>query len=267
MHRTRLTPLLAVAALALTAGPAAAATPHVSFMRLAIRISATHAVKWHYQDAAYPDPARSWVAGQGTQTLTFADPQEVKYIASVARGSAPDGTRLTPLAMTPLRMPGPLQATLTRTGTWTPHDAPTCDREGGCGDSDLVLPLHHTQDCPPKAVDVTPSIDVEAVPASRRWRLVVPVEPITQSGLWANCPPDMDGATRPLVLAQPGNLAFAGAIARISRLHRGQSVTLRAGRRSGAKDGVASESCPELSGAGQQECATTRVTLQVRRLR
>jgi hypothetical protein len=44
-------------------------------------------------------------------------------------------------------------------------------------------------------------------------------------------------------------------------------VTLRAGRRSGAKDGVASESCPELSGAGQQECATTRVTLQVRRLR
>lgn len=266
-------PLLTAAALALLAASAAsasaagAATPRVTTMRLAVQTTAIHVVDWHVQDAAYPDPKRAWVQGHGTQTLGFSDRRAVTYLAIAASGRAPDGTVLQPLALTRTRLPQPLRASLRRTGDWHVNDAAGCDREGGCDDDLLARPLHFKQACAPKRVNVPAQLEVARLsPAANRFRLLARFDPLNLGHPWANCPPDMDGVERPLTLASPPQVAVAGGISALAHLRRGATLTLEAERRQGAIDGTARAACPKLAGPGLQECATTHVTVEVRRL-
>ena len=71
---------------------------------------------------------------------------------------------------------------------------------------------------------------------------------------------------RPLRLAQPRAVLLPGALARITKLRRGGSLTLKGSAELGAADGTEAKACPKLAGAGMRECATTDVTVEVKRL-
>ena len=78
----------------------------------------------------------------------------------------------------------------------------------------------------------------------------------------------MEGIKRPLSLTQPHTVALAGGIKAISHLAKGESVTLKGAFRRGASDKSGeTASCPTLAGVGQQECAVTDVTVEVKRLK
>lgn len=65
----------------------------------------------------------------------------------------------------------------------------------------------------------------------------------------------------------PRDLFVHGAVERIARLRKGRKVTLTATARSGYSTvGGRRESCPKLEGEGRPECATTKLTIVVRRV-
>jgi hypothetical protein len=282
---SRFTTLLIAAAIALaTAVPATAAAgsagprtpdaaarfapPRVTSMRLAVEITGIHVVDWHLQEEGFPDPSRAWVAGKGTQTLGFSAPRPVVYLATAASGTTPDGTPLSPLAVVPLHEK-PEKGSLRRRASWRHSDGPSCDSEGHCEDPVLVPPLHQTPSCPAKRLPVPVKLEVTGpAGAPVRNALTVSFASLGLDGLWNACPPDIDGAVRPLALAQPHAVTIPGGVGSIARLHRGQKVTLKGSYQRGITDRSAeSRTCPRLGGIGQQECAVTDVTVEVTRLR
>jgi hypothetical protein len=268
MTATRILTATALAFLA-SAAPAAAYTPpKAKRMTLAVDVTGIHVVDWHVQDGAYPDPARSWSEGSGTQTLGFSTRRPIRFRATALSGTTPRGDALPPLILAPMRAPAPLKGSLRRTASWKVNDGSGCDREGGCDDDPVFIPLHAPASCPGKQVAVPAEVDVTA-PAGEPQRRVLYalIRPAKLDGLWPNCPPDMDAIRRPLRLAQPPSLGFADGIRRISRLRRGGKVTLKAQLEQGAAGGAPTASCPPLTGPGQQECAVTDITVEVRRLR
>jgi hypothetical protein len=257
--------VLAVLAAPAAVPAAAGALPHTRSLHLAVTVSGVHVDRWHVEEGGYPDAEEAWVEGGGTQTLRFATKGALAYAATAFSGSLPGGRRLAPLVLAPLDW-GPLAGTAARAGDWHYSDGELCDREGGCEDEVPVVPLHQAQSCPDRAVPIDGALEtVEAGPTRTALRFTS--EPAALDGLWSSCPPDIDGATRPLALAQPLEVAFGGAIKQILHLARGGSVTVRGAASRGAVDGIAHDSCPRLSGAGRQECATTKITLKVTRTR
>jgi hypothetical protein len=236
-------------------------------MTLAVELTGIHVDRWHYQGEGFPDPDASWAIGSGTQTLGFSTPRPLRYRAVVASGEVPGGGTLPPLQLQPLAAGGLLKGSLRRRAGWRYHDAEACDREGGCEDAVLVPPVHLPPSCPAKRVPVPAQVGVERRAGSGLSVLSAKFEPLPLEGLWPNCPPDVDGARRPLALAQPASLGFAGAVARLRRLRPGEGATLKAHLTRGAADGSATASCPPPGGPGLRECAVTDLTLEVTRLR
>lgn len=274
-------PTLLIAALlaACLIAPGATAAPHdqasaqrfsvprLKQMTLAVEVSGRHRDRWHLQDDGYPDPNRIWYSGRGAQTLGFSTAKPVTYRATAMSGSTPDGTRLAPLVLTRVSSQ-PLRGSLGRKfSAWDFGDGNPCDREGGCEENTLIPPLHHKPDCPEKRLDVPATLETGATADGKLSRLQVSFAPLSLEGLWAECPPDMEGIGRPLSLAQPHTVALAGGVHAIIHLGVGDSVTLEGAFRRGASaaSGEAA-SCPTLSGVGQQECAVTSVTVKVKRL-
>jgi hypothetical protein len=259
--------LLLLALAALSAPAAAGAAPHIRLkeMQLSVRVSGTHTVGWHLTEGAYPDPDRSWVEGAGTQTLSFRSPP-VRYLATAVSGHLPGGITPSPLEVAPVSVAS-IAATLKRTGSWNPNDPIVCDREGGCDGLPPVVALHHAIDCPARAVRVTTQLEsLWTHGHGSKKALTLGFAPATLDGLWPNCPPDMDGAKRPLYLDQPHPVAFGGAIKQIVHMAKGETIDLKATYRSGAVGGAETRGCPSLGGPGQQECAVTRVTVEVTRV-
>lgn len=256
------------AALPLRAQARRFSLPRVKQMTLAVEITGLHQVRWHLQDEGYPDPKRIWYSGKGSQTLGFSTPKPVTYRAAAMSGTTPDGTRLTPLALTPSAVK-PMKGSLRRKYSgWQFSDGDPCDREGGCEVNQLIPPLHHNPSCPERRLGVPATLETGATPDGKLSVLQVSFSPLSLEGLWPECPPDMDGVSRPLTLAQPHTVALAGGIKAIAHLAKGQSVTLKGAFRRGASDASGeTASCPTLSGAGKQECAVTDVTVEVKRLR
>lgn len=257
---------LGAAALAVASPAGAWRAPKIRTMALSAELTGIHVDRWHYRGAGYPDPDASWATGGGTQTLGFSTPRPLRYRAVVASGDVPGGGTLPPLQLQPLAAGGPLKGSLRRRAAWRPHDAEVCDREGGCEDDLLVPPVHLPPSCPGRRLPVPARIGVERRSGSGLSVLSAKFEALPLEGLWPNCPPDMDGVRRPLALAQPASLGFAGAVARIRGLRPGEEATLKAHLSRGAVDGSASASCPPI-GPGLRECAVTDLTLEVTRLR
>jgi hypothetical protein len=256
-----------VLALALPAG-ASARGLHLTEMQLDVRVTGTHTVSWHLTEGAYPEPDRSWVDGHGDQTLRFRSPK-VRYLATAVSGHLPHGVTPSPLGVSPLGGMKPFTATLERQGEWKTEDPPLCDREGGCAGEVLPVPIHQNPDCPAKQVQVGPYLETvwtKGHGSKKSLRLKFPT--VSMSNLWSSCPPDMDGATRPLYVDQPGELAFGGAIKQIVHLAVGETLTLKAASTVGAVGGVPTAGeCPTLSGMDRQECAVTKASVAVTRVR
>jgi hypothetical protein len=239
--------------------------PHFKRMKLVVELTGIHVDRWHVRDPKGARPEGSWVEGSGTQTLGFSTPHPMRFEALVASGETPTGERLPPLSLAPLAAPRPLKGSLRREASWRHHDSEVCDREGGCEDELPVPPVHLPASCPSRRVGVPASLEIGR--GSGHNVLSATFETLPIEHPWSNCPPDMDGASRPLALAQPASLGFGGGIARIAHLAPGETVTLKAHRTQGAVDGAPSARCSKLAGPGRQECAATDLTLEVTRLK
>jgi hypothetical protein len=237
-------------------------------MTLSVELTGIHVDRWHVETEGYPLKDRSWVSGLGAQTLGFSTPRPLRFQAMAIAGETPSGERLPPLTLAPLGAPKPLEGSLRRRGSWHYNDPQICDREGGCEEANMLVPSHVPPICPARRIGVPAAVEVERLAGSGASALAVSFEPLPIEGAWENCPPDMDGARRPLALAQPAKVRFGGALAKISRLGVGDEATLKAHLVQGAADGSpAGGRCPHLEGPEQQECAVTDLTLEVSRLR
>lgn len=264
--------VVAAAVTALAAAPAAhaAAGFKAKRMTLSVELTGIHVVDWHVQDPNYPDPLTSWVVGKGTQTLGFSTRRPVRFKATAFSGRVPGGQSLPALVLQPQAAPRPLKGSLRRKGSWKYNDDSICDREGGCDDSVLVPPVHLPASCPARTVQVPAVVDVSASGGNPASQMLFAKfnGPLQLDGLWSNCPPDMDAVKRPLALAQPpATLSFGRGAKRVARMRRGSTLTLKTQVERGATDGVISGSCPKLAGPGQQECAVTDLTLEIKRVR
>lgn len=243
----------------------ASALPKVTTMKLAVEVTGVHLDDWHFQDEGFPDPERVWAVGSGTQTLAFSTPKPVLYNATVISGTIPGGASAPPLSLAKLSS-APLKGSLRRTAKWRTNDGNPCDTEGKCNPSEIAKPTHQKPSCPALRRGVPLTLETSS-PGGGAEVLTVGFLPVSGlSAPWPNCPPDIDGITRPLRLAQPRAVLIPGGIARISKLRRGGSLTLKGSAGLGAADGTESKACPKLAGIGLQECATTDVTVEVKRL-
>jgi hypothetical protein len=260
---------LALAALAFPAGAAAIPHPHVSQMLLDVQVTGTHTDDWHVTEGPYPEPDRPWVDSTGKQTLSFRSPK-VRYLATAISGSLPGGVTAAPLSLVPKGgLAKPFAATLTRQASWKREDAPLCDREGGCEGDFPLYPLRHNPECPDQTIPFAPYMEtVWTAGHGSKMSLRLKFPEVSSSGLWPNCPPDMDGTTRALYLEQPEELAFGGAIKQIVHMAKGDSLSFKASATQGAVGGAVTPlPCPTLGGPIQQECAVTKATVEVTRVR
>lgn len=259
--------VLAVLAVALIPAEANAfSAPKVTIMKLAVEVTGVHLDEWHFQDEAFPDPSRIWSIGSGTQTLGFSTPKPTIYSATVISGSVPGGGSVPPLSLAKLGS-SPLKGSLRRDASWRNNDGDPCDTEGKCDPAELVGQLHHKPSCPALRRAVPATLELSRPGGEGPEVLTVGFSTVAGlSSPWPNCPPDIDGVSRPLRLAQPRAVLLPGAAARISKLARGASVTFKGASELGAQDGDEAKPCPKLSGPGMRECATTDVTVEVQRI-
>jgi hypothetical protein len=262
--RSRVTLRRGVASGPAFGGPPRRAAPRIHTMRLAVEVTGLHVVDWHREDEGFPDPDRVWIQGEGTQILGFSTPRPVTYLASAFSGTLPGGEPVSPLALAPLHAVRPLRGLLRRHGSWHHGDGVLCDREGGCPEG-VVVPLHQKPDCPVRRLPVSASLATAGGAGRARDRVVLKSEATIPSGLWRNCPPDMEGE-RAELLGLPTELTIPGAVRRIARLPLGGKATFKAAAERGAASGAETAACPPLKGLGFQQCAVTDVTVEVTRI-
>jgi len=261
--------LLATCGTGLTAAVASSAEARslLSTERLAVTIEGRQIVEWQDRTEGWPDPMRTWTKGDGAQEQHFSNastPLPMKLL--IVRVPGHRGVSLLPVKAGLTRLAG----TVARAQSWEHHTTPECGGELGDCSTLQAPPAPAPFDCAER--DLPMVVRNLAAPGPHGGKDDVALELSTDAlRPFPNCPPDQPAGAVPSGFTTPrdqGPLELKGALPKLAKLRRGASVALTATLQTGVTPRLSfATSCPRLSGLGYQECTTTSVTVDVKRVR